>query len=110
MKGPSKMTMAELCADVMSVLWGDTDSSHTGVARACAAYVKTHRTNVENLFDVIGILYRDEAHVVHMREADAVRAGDVAPATLYVATVAFIDGSSCVVECTDGIGHSCEPL
>ena len=53
------MKQAQLFDSTMAVLWDSVAGPTNPVARALASYVKTHRVNAENGFDVLRLLWPD---------------------------------------------------
>ncbi|MBS0369051.1 MAG: hypothetical protein JSS57_07620 [Proteobacteria bacterium] len=91
---------SHLFSDVMLLLWSDP-KDHLDVSReatAIASYVKNHRVNAENAFEVLQIMW-PEAKVLVRR--DAVLDDD--PERLLF-DVSFADKSQAIVGAVKGIG------
>lgn len=98
-------TIAKTLADVMGFIW-DNDQPTPKPIVAMASYVKNHsRHNAENVFDVISILFSES--LVHVTPLEGQQRSSHRN---FMVEVKFQDESRCLVELTDGIGSSCEPL
>lgn len=84
---------------IMSKIW-DSKESETPTTTALVSYVKSHanRRNVENVFEVIDILWSDNVRTIKQRDGND-EAGN------YVVDVQFDDDSQTLVNCRCGIGH-----
>lgn len=115
------LCQSDLCATVMAVLHqGDFEPAYAvnlGAveAVAIASYVKTHRINVKNVAEVIGIVWPDARMWAHHRtdaqtkqfEADITTGGEDAQTIL---SITFGDGSQGLMIGEHGIFEEYEPF
>lgn len=94
------MKTSELFNDVMALLWSDPKDrlSVSREAEAIASFIKNHRVNAENAFEVIGIMWPTATVVVR----DNATLDDDPERSLF--DVKFADGSQALVGAIKGIG------
>lgn len=97
---------ANLFNAVMEILWDDDTAPPAGkVATALASYVKNHRVNHENAFEVLHILFSDECKMSVRRGDEGVTIDE--PGNVWY-DVQFLDGSQMLLLSRNGIGSSLE--
>lgn len=102
-----KTTDAILFEATMAALW-DNDEETTRVVTALASYVKNHRANVENAFDVLSILW-PEAKMKFSALAGDARPSTDDPSEVWF-EITFTDESRCDVQALRGIGCAVEQI
>jgi hypothetical protein len=103
------MTTAELFREVMMILWnGDLLASTE--ARAIASYIKNHRVNAENAFEVQAIMWDKPVRLV--KDAETAMSDYPVPRTDYPEDshhiVLFDDESQVIITARNGIGSGIE--
>ena len=95
------MKTSYLLNDVMMLIWDGADRDLPKEAQAIASYVKTHRVNAENVFEVINIMW-PEAKMTVRKDGEGIEPGSI------WFDVNFEDGSQVMVNANKGIGDSLE--
>lgn len=98
------MRTSELFNDVMMLIWDGADRDLPKEAVAIASYVKSHRINAENAFEVINIMWLEGAKVAVRADGEGIEPG------LIWFDVTFADGSQVMINAPMGIGSWIEVI